>query len=121
MAAAAVTAVAAWTEAHALGNYSTDDEPAVDGLLALLRVAEARRPAWQLDAACRSMPVALFFPEPRAPAPEAEAACATCPVAEHCAADGAALGRRGSGVWGGRRVYARARCGPARRCIPRRG
>jgi hypothetical protein len=68
--------------------------------VAEVRLLDGWRPAWQRDAACRGVPVALFFPERGDErAPQALALCASCEVRVACA--GYALERRYAGVWGG--------------------
>jgi WhiB family redox-sensing transcriptional regulator len=55
---------------------------------------------WRLDAACRDLDTAVFFPETAEQVAAAKAVCATCPVREACL--NFALITRHDGVWGGR-------------------
>ena len=66
--------------------------------------------SWRTEAACRTLPTALFFPEQGETAAAAKTACRTCPVARQCAQEGA---DEYHGVWGGitpvERGHARSR------------
>ena len=55
---------------------------------------------WQDHAACRRVPVELFFPPAEQEADEAKAVCATCEVRQPCLEFSIAAGER-FGVWGG--------------------
>lgn len=55
---------------------------------------------WRLDAACRDLDTAVFFPETEAQVAAAKAVCATCPVRELCL-EFALVTRQDDGVWGG--------------------
>jgi WhiB family redox-sensing transcriptional regulator len=55
---------------------------------------------WRLDAACRDLDTAVFFPETAEEVAAAKAVCATCPVREACL-DFALITRQDDGVWGG--------------------
>ncbi len=55
---------------------------------------------WQDRAACRQIPVALFFPPAEQEADEAKAICALCEVRQPCLEFAIAAGER-FGVWGG--------------------
>ncbi len=55
---------------------------------------------WRLDAACRELDTAIFFPETEDAAGAAKAICATCPVREPCLLF-ALANREEQGVWGG--------------------
>lgn len=60
------------------------------------------RPAWMARAACRGMPIELFFPERGASTKEAKATCAGCPVQTDCLDYALEIGERNiTGVWGG--------------------
>jgi len=56
--------------------------------------------AWRIDAACRDLDVALFFPEPGGDSTPAKAVCARCPVRDECL-DFALASRQDDGIWGG--------------------
>lgn len=62
--------------------------------------AERSVSAWRVDAACRDLDVALFFPEPGVDAGGAKAICAGCPVREACL-EFAIASHQDDGVWGG--------------------
>ena len=55
---------------------------------------------WRLDAACRDLDTAIFFPETEEAVAVAKAVCATCPVQEACL-EFALITRQDDGVWGG--------------------
>ncbi len=55
---------------------------------------------WRLDAACRDLDTAIFFPEMEEAVAAAKAVCATCPVREACL-EFALITRQDDGVWGG--------------------
>ena len=55
---------------------------------------------WQDRAACRQIPVELFFPPAEQEADEAKAMCAICEVRQPCLEFAIAAGER-FGVWGG--------------------
>lgn len=55
---------------------------------------------WRLDAACRDLDTAIFFPETEEAVAVAKAICATCPVREACL-EFAIVTRQDDGVWGG--------------------
>jgi len=55
---------------------------------------------WRLDAACRDLDTAVFFPETDEGVAAAKAVCATCPVREACL-QFALVTRQDDGVWGG--------------------
>ena len=55
---------------------------------------------WRLDAACRDLDTAIFFPESEDDVATAKAVCASCPVREACL-DFALITRQDDGVWGG--------------------
>lgn len=55
---------------------------------------------WRLDAACRHLDTAIFFPETEEDVAVAKAICATCPVREACL-EFALVTRQDDGVWGG--------------------
>ncbi len=55
---------------------------------------------WRLDAACRDLDTAVFFPETGDAAAVAKAICASCPVREACL-EFALITRQDDGVWGG--------------------
>lgn len=55
---------------------------------------------WRLDAACRDLDTAVFFPETDAAIGAAKAVCATCPVRDACL-EFALITRQDDGVWGG--------------------
>ena len=60
---------------------------------------------WKVDAACREVPVSVFFPEGEDWKLEAKRVardyCGTCPVRERCL-EHAIVSRIPYGVWGGR-------------------
>lgn len=59
-----------------------------------------RRPAWQRQAACRSVDPAIFYPTTGQGSAAAKAVCAACPVRSPCLE--AALARpEDDGIWGG--------------------
>jgi hypothetical protein len=66
----------------------------------ILERAAGLRPAWQRRAACRGLPVAVFFPDPGEGAFDAKRVCAGCSVRAQC---GQFALDRGEpfGVWGG--------------------
>ena len=55
---------------------------------------------WRLDAACRDLDTAIFFPESDDEIARAKAVCASCPVRQECL-DFALITRQDDGVWGG--------------------
>jgi WhiB family redox-sensing transcriptional regulator len=55
---------------------------------------------WQDRAACRLIPVELFFPPAEQEADDAKAVCAVCEVRQPCLEFAIAAGER-FGVWGG--------------------
>jgi WhiB family redox-sensing transcriptional regulator len=55
---------------------------------------------WQERAACRTIPVELFFPPLEHEADDAKAVCSSCSVAEPCLESALIAGER-FGVWGG--------------------
>ena len=55
---------------------------------------------WRIDAACRDLDTAIFFPETEEAAAAAKAVCASCPVREACL-EFALITRQDDGVWGG--------------------
>lgn len=55
---------------------------------------------WQDHAACRAIPVELFFPPAEQEGDEAKAVCAVCAVRQPCLEFALAAGER-FGVWGG--------------------
>jgi WhiB family redox-sensing transcriptional regulator len=55
---------------------------------------------WQADAACRSIPVELFFPLIEQESDDAKAVCLSCTVREPCLEFAIEAGER-FGVWGG--------------------
>jgi WhiB family redox-sensing transcriptional regulator len=55
---------------------------------------------WRLDAACRDLDTAIFFPEDEGEVAVAKAVCASCPVREACL-NFALVTRQDDGVWGG--------------------
>ena len=55
---------------------------------------------WRLDAACRDLDTAIFFPETDEAVDAAKAVCATCPVRQACL-EFALITRQDDGVWGG--------------------
>lgn len=55
---------------------------------------------WRLEAACRDLDTAIFFPETDEQVDTAKAVCATCPVREACL-EFALVTRQDDGVWGG--------------------
>lgn len=57
--------------------------------------------AWTDRAACRGMPIEIFFPNSGADTATGLAVCAQCPVRQPCA-DAAAQMPGTSGIWGGR-------------------
>jgi WhiB family redox-sensing transcriptional regulator len=56
--------------------------------------------AWQEQAACRAIPVELFFPMVEQESDEAKAVCSACTVREPCLESAITAGER-FGVWGG--------------------
>ena len=55
---------------------------------------------WRLDAACRDLDTAIFFPGSDEEVATAKAVCASCPVREACL-QFALITRQDDGVWGG--------------------
>lgn len=55
---------------------------------------------WRLDATCRDLDTAIFFPETEEDVAVAKAFCVTCPVREACL-EFALVTRQDDGVWGG--------------------
>ncbi len=55
---------------------------------------------WRLDAACRDLDTAVFFPETEEAVAVAKAICASCPVRAACL-EFALVTRQDDGVWGG--------------------
>lgn len=55
---------------------------------------------WRLDASCRDLDTAIFFPETDEGVTDAKAICATCPVRQACL-EFALVTRQDDGVWGG--------------------
>lgn len=79
------------------------------------RLAGGRRSAdWMVDAACRDMDPAVFFPEDGGGVESAQLICARCPVSRQCL-DYALEHRVAHGVWGGASERSRARILRARR------
>jgi WhiB family transcriptional regulator, redox-sensing transcriptional regulator len=66
-------------------------------------VAESKH--WKPRAACRGLPVEIFFPEhgDSIAAARAKAICRTCPVTAECLDYAHALHMR-AGIWGGRSI-----------------
>lgn len=84
-----------------LAEVLEDDGPApFDGWAVLLDAIDARRPAWQAEAACRGADPALWFPERGEPTEPAKAVCARCPVALPCERYALELDT-GHGIWAG--------------------
>ena len=54
--------------------------------------------SWHQNAACRTIPTRVFYPEKGVNAQPAKAVCARCPVRAQCEAEGA---HEPHGVWGG--------------------
>jgi len=77
--------------------------------------AFARRPAWFARAACRGMPVNLFFVRGRGDLydPAARATCRECPVREECL--DWAIAHHETGYWGGTTDHDRLRLRRLRR------
>lgn len=57
-------------------------------------------PEWRDEAACRNMPIAMFFTDVGESSAPARAVCAECPVTEACREYAIGAGER-HGVWGG--------------------
>ena len=55
---------------------------------------------WQDEAACRSLPLEVFFPPAEQEAEAAKAICSGCTVREPCLEAALAAGER-FGIWGG--------------------
>ena len=55
---------------------------------------------WRLDAACRDLDTAIFFPDSEEDSGPALAVCASCPVRQACL-EFALITRQDDGVWGG--------------------
>lgn len=55
---------------------------------------------WRLNASCRDLDTAIFFPESEESAATAKAICAGCAVREACL-EFALITRQDDGVWGG--------------------
>ncbi len=55
---------------------------------------------WQDDAACKSLPLEMFFPPAEQEADAAKAICSGCTVKEPCLEAALAAGER-FGIWGG--------------------
>ena len=55
---------------------------------------------WRLQAACRDLDTAIFFPDSDDGAASAKAVCASCPVRDACL-EFALVTRQDDGVWGG--------------------
>ena len=72
----------------------------LDAGLGILERAAAARPSWEKRAACRGLPVEMFFPGPGDAAGEARAVCGACPVREPCGRYAASNSER-FGIWGG--------------------
>lgn len=62
---------------------------------------EFRRPAWQVDAACRGLDPDLFYIERGELTASAKWVCASCPVTAECL-DFALTHYEKFGIWGGR-------------------
>lgn len=75
-----------------------------------LTLPAAPREPWRERAACRDLPLAMFFPERGQPGREAKAVCARCPVRRECReyAEGDPEAML-HGVWGGTTAKERAR------------
>jgi WhiB family redox-sensing transcriptional regulator len=58
------------------------------------------RADWMTDAACKDLPVEMFFPERGRDGSRARAVCAECPVQRECADYAIGQGLR-HGIWGG--------------------
>ena len=57
-------------------------------------------PLWQTEAACRALPLEMFFPPVEQEAEAAKAICSGCTVREPCLEAALAAGER-FGIWGG--------------------
>ena len=77
--------------ARTVATQSTDTVPArVADRVYAIPWPDDGRPTWRWwdNAACRGLPLMLFFPTPGTPPePEALAVCARCPVREPCLAE----------------------------------
>lgn len=91
--------VAAWQSID-VDSYDTEELRPVNGWAVLLTEIEDRRPAWQLEAACRHEDVEQFFPTRGEPVAPAKELCATCPAQDACR-DYADAEGIGVGIWGG--------------------
>ena len=100
--------VAAWQSVD-VDAYDHEELKPINGWAVLLAELDRRRPAWQLEAACRHAAVEQFFPARGDQAEHAKALCATCPVAVACDAYRDELGPAVVGIWGGRSVAAARR------------
>lgn len=58
------------------------------------------RDDWHIQAACRTSPPDMFFPDRGQPGDDAKKVCVTCPVRIPCL-EYALASREGYGVWGG--------------------
>lgn len=67
---------------------------------------DLRREEWMVDAACRGMGNALFYPDRGNTAPQLREICAGCPVRAECLAYGDEVSPK-HGFWGGLSVEAR--------------
>ncbi len=54
---------------------------------------------WHQDAACKTVPTRIFYPEKGLTAQHAKSVCERCPVQAECAAEGA---HEPHGIWGGK-------------------
>jgi WhiB family transcriptional regulator, redox-sensing transcriptional regulator len=60
------------------------------------------RPPWMAQAACRGMPIRLFFLDRGDSTKEAKATCARCPVQSECLDYALEVGEKNmTGIWGG--------------------
>jgi len=72
-----------------------------------LLAAMLSRPDWHLEAACRGLTAALFFPARGERTDAAKAVCAVCPVVDPCHA--AAVAGDEEGIWAGASARKRRR------------
>lgn len=98
-------ALADWLGVDQLLDAGADSELDRAGHLSsphtFLELLELERPAWQAQAACAGVDLAVFFPERGESTAPAEAICAGCEVRDDCrdyALDGVG---DWPGVWGG--------------------
>lgn len=79
-----------------------------------METSQLQDQVWREEAACRSVPVEIFYPQTDAEATPAKIVCRTCEVRETCLEWALAVDER-FGVWGGLTPTERRSLGARRR------